>query len=219
MPVCHCIRLSGKCKAHHHCYSFLIHIFAGASASVPRAFVVFSHSLCFFLLCFRYLFSFYRIPFPFKNALLYAAARCGKISVCESVHVAQLDRALDSDSKGQRFESSRVHSSSRTTPRSRRLFYSKKVISRPFRADCTPFATTFFIPKKSSLARFVAPPLPNRTSFASISLCVFRGSFPALRLRALPVLLPFDLFIASFPSFRAFAATQTRFKLEKSFAM
>ena len=77
----------------------------------------------------------------------------------------------------------------------------------------------FFIPKKSSLARFVAPPLPNRTPFASISLCVFRGSFSAFRLRASSVLLPFDLFIASFSSFRAFAAAQTRFKLEKSFAM
>ena len=138
MPVCHCIRLSGKCKAHYHFHSFLIHIFSGASVPVPRAFVVFSHSLRFFFDAFGIFFSFHRIPFPFKNALLYAAARCGKISVCESVPVAQLDRALDSDSKGQRFESSRVHSSSRTTLASRRLFYSKKVISRPFRRSSSP---------------------------------------------------------------------------------
>ena len=136
--MCHCIRLSGTCKAHYHCYSFLIHIFAGASVPVPRAFVVFSHSLRFFFDAFGIFFSFHRIPFPFKNALLYAAARCGKISVCESVPVAQLDRALDSDSKGQRFESSRV------------------------RHVGTSYARSDFLLHKKSFSRSTVPPLSQK---------------------------------------------------------
>ena len=136
-------------------YSYLFRCIRVRSARF-RCFFAFAS---FFLRCFRYLFSFHRIPFPFKNALLYAAAHCGKISVCESVPVAQLDRALDSDSKGQRFESSRVHSSSRTTLASRRLFYSKKVISRPFRRSSSPepnFVRFVFLLRFSRLVSRIA---------------------------------------------------------------